>query len=34
MSFFVQAESPIPFIGAVLVVVTFALLMTMRQPRR
>jgi hypothetical protein len=34
MSFFVKPESPIPFILAVLVVVTIAFMVTARQPRR
>jgi hypothetical protein len=34
MSFLVQAKSPIPFIVAVLVVITIAFMVTMRQPRR
>ena len=34
MSWLVQVNSPYPFIGAVLVTVIIALIVTMRQPRR
>jgi hypothetical protein len=34
MSFVVQAKSPIAFIIAVVIVITIAFMVTMRQPRR